>query len=270
MNNLMEGSELGIVWIYVEQTVDAILKQPTVEQFIINTIYEIFNVLIYLFLPINLLLWTGFTIQVLKVKQKQTATEKIEVLLIPTLIIVGTLEVIIRFVVSGSLESIKSYLDYEAWALIFIGWMFLAIIHETFQQIIQDVSIGIPSINKSLLNVASVIVLTIIWISIRVVLGVNQSLLFLVLINILSLLLIVSTTLPKEMTPRILVRWLFIINILFLILVVYPGIMVDPPKIETQSYIYLRNQITILGVVGIIWLLLFNVLERNEHHSNNF
>lgn len=265
---MMEESELEAIWIYVGRVVDTIGRLSVGEQFISNTIYEIFNISIYLFLPINLLLWTGLAIQILNVKQEKTVIEKIGIVIVPSLIVIGTSEVIIRFILSGSLESVKLYLDYKGWAFIFICWIFLAIILETSKLILQDAAIIIPTINKSQLNVALAIILSIIWISIRLVFGVNQSLLFLELINIISLLLIIVITLPKEMTPRILIRWIFIVNVLLIILIVYPGIMVDPPKIETQTYIYLRNQFITIGVMGIIWTLLFSVLELYEYSNN--
>jgi hypothetical protein len=268
INKLIEESELAAVWIYLQWIVDTIGRLPVGEQFISDIIYEIFNVSIYLFLPINLLLWTGLVIQILNIKQEKTVVDKIEILLLPSLLVIGTLEIITRFVLSGSLESIKSYLDYKGWILIFICWIFLVINLETSKLILEDAAIINPTINKSKLNLTLAIVLSTIWISVRIVFGVNQSLLFLELITIISLLLIIIVTLPKEMTPRILFRWLFIINIFFIILIVYPGIMVDPPKIETQTYIYLRNQFISMGVMGIIWTLLFSVLERNEFSNN--
>jgi len=268
VNKLVEESELEAIWIYFRLVVDTIGRLPAGEQFINNTIYEIFNVSIYLFLPINLLLWTGFAIQILNVRQEKTVAEKIEILLIPSLIVIGTLEIIIRFVLSGSLGSIKSYLDYKGWVLIFICWIFLVIVLVTSKLILQDAAIVIPTINKSQLNMVLAIVLSIIWIIVRVLFGVNQSLLFLESINIISLLLIIFVTLPKEMTQKILFRWLFIVSVLFIILIVYPGIIVDPPKMETQTYIYLRNQFISMGVMGIIWTLLFSVLEQYEDSNN--
>jgi hypothetical protein len=269
VNKLIEDSRMEAVRIYVGWIVNTIGRQPAGEQFISNTIYEIFNVSIYLILPISLLLWTGLTIQILNFRKEKTVAEKIEILLVPSLIVIGTLEVIIRFVLSGSLRSIKSYFDYKGWALIFICWIFLVIILETSKLTLQEATIVIPTINKSQLKMVLAIVLSIIWISIRVVFGVNQSLLFLELITIISLVLIIFLTLPKEMTPRILFRWLFIVSVLFIILIVYPGIMVDPPKMETQTYIYLRNQFISMGVMGIVWTLLFSVLEQNEYSNIN-
>lgn len=268
ISKLVEESELEAVCIYVQWVVNTIGKIPAGEQFISNTIYEIFNVSIYLFLPINLLLWTIFVIQILNVRQEKTIVEKIEILLIPSLLVIGTSEVCIRFVLSGSLESIKLDLDYKGWILIFICWIYLVIILETSKLILQDTSIVIPTINKSELNVILALVLSIIWIGIRIVFGINQSLLFLEFVNIISLLLIIFITLTKEMTPKILFHWLFIISVLFIVLIVYPGIMVDPPKMETQTYIYLRNQFIGMGVMGIIWTLLLSLLERNEYSSN--
>ncbi len=63
INKLMEESVLEAVWIYVGRIVDTIGRLSVGEQFISNTIYEIFNISIYLFLPINLLLWTGLAIK---------------------------------------------------------------------------------------------------------------------------------------------------------------------------------------------------------------
>ncbi|MFX0090999.1 MAG: hypothetical protein ACFFBD_04485 [Candidatus Hodarchaeota archaeon] len=240
-------------WIRTSQIA---LQRISLDPFIENAIYESFDVLIFAFVPIALILWLYCLLQIFRYSSEKPREEKISQLVIPILFTLGVGEATIRFIISGSVQEIQADLDYVGWALMIIGWLYLIITLEAFEEVFRKVKI--KSINPSFLYLGFTTFLCIFWIICQIFFDVANCLVILSFFYLISLGLMVLLVLPAEFSPTNLLRWLLILIMLLSFLIVYPGLLVDPPIIETQVYAALRNQIIILGIEGISLYFLVN------------